>query len=224
MKVLIVEDERKLADTLARGLELKGYVCDVLYDGQSALYRITIHYADYDIVILDLMLPHVSGSEICKTVRGLGITIPIIVLTAKGDVDSKVNLLLSGADDYIVKPFSFEELTARLHAILRRPQEIIPETIIAGHIKINTATRVVYNEDTLVELTLKEYSILEYMMRRPNEVVKREEILSNLWDFYYSSFSNVLDVHVRNLRKKIETEGIPNILETVRGVGYRLRV
>jgi two-component system, OmpR family, response regulator len=223
MRILIVDDEQKLADSIARGLRLKGYACDVLYDGESALTRISVHAVDYDVIILDLMLPKVSGTQICKTVRELDITVPILILTAKDDIDSKVNLLLSGADDYMVKPFSFEELAARLYAILRRPHESLPDTIRVGHIRINPATRVVHSDDVLISLTLKEYALLEYLARRPNEVIKREEILSNLWDFYYDSFSNVLDVHVKNLRKKIAQEDTANILETVRGVGYRLR-
>lgn len=224
MKVLIVEDEQKLADALARGLKLKGYAVDTLYDGKSALTRISIHWKDYDIVILDLMLPYVSGTEICKSIRKSGIAIPILILTAREHEDSKVDLLLSGADDYMVKPFSFEELAARLHAILRRPKEVVPETITAGNIEIHTATRTVYKDNLPITLTLKEYALLEYMMRRPNEVVNREEVLSNLWDFNYESFSNVLDVHVKNLRKKINNKNTPDILETIRGVGYRLHV
>ena len=223
MKILVVDDEEKLAGALARGLTLKGYTVDMLYDGKSALTRISLHAKDYDLVILDLMLPFVSGTEICKTVRELGVTVPILILTARDEVENKVDLLLSGADDYIVKPFSFEELAARVHAILRRPKDTAKERILVGNIELNAALRTVTKDGVPLTLTLKEFSLLEYLMRHPNEVVNREELLCHLWDFNYDSFSNVVDVHVKNLRKKLDKRNSPSILETVRGVGYRLR-
>lgn len=224
MKILIVDDEEKLADTLARGLRLKGYTTDVLYDGKSALTRISVHSKDYDLVILDLMLPFVSGDEICKTVRARGVTVPILILTARHEVENKVDLLLSGADDYMVKPFSFEELAARVHVILRRPVETLQQKVSVGGIELNATLRTVTRDGNPLSLTLKEFSILEYLMRHPNEVVNREDLLSHLWDYNYDSFSNVVDVHVKNLRKKLDTKNSPSILETVRGVGYRLRI
>ncbi|OGZ16265.1 MAG: DNA-binding response regulator [Candidatus Lloydbacteria bacterium RIFOXYC12_FULL_46_25] len=224
MKILIVDDEEKLADALARGLTLKGYTTDVLYDGKSALTRISLHSKDYDLVILDLMLPFVSGTEICKTVRELGVTVPILILTAQSDVENKVDLLLSGADDYMVKPFSFDELAARVHVILRRPQETVQQKVAVGGIALNATLRTATKDGVSLMLTLKEFALLEYLMRHPNEVVNREELLSHLWDFNYDSFSNVVDVHVKNLRKKLDEGSGPSILETVRGIGYRLRI
>ena len=224
MKILIVDDEEKLADTLARGLRLKGYAVDVLYDGKSALTRISVHSKDYDLVILDLMLPFVSGDEICKTVRARGVTVPILILTARNEVENKVDLLLSGADDYMVKPFSFEELAARVHVILRRPAETVQQKVSIGGIELNATLRTATKDGKPLSLTLKEFSLLEYLLRHPNEVVSREELLSHLWDFNYDSFSNVVDVHVKNLRKKLDKRNSPSILETVRGVGYRLRI
>lgn len=223
MKILVVDDEKKLALALARGLSLKGYTTDVLHDGKNALTRISLHAKDYDLIILDLMLPFVSGTEICKTARELGVTVPILILTARDEVANKVDLLLSGADDYMVKPFSFDELAARVHAILRRPPESVQQKVIVGDIELNVALRSATKNGILLTLTLKEFSLLEYLLRHPNEVINREELLSHLWDFNYDSFSNVVDVHVKNLRKKLDQGNSPSILETVRGVGYRLR-
>lgn len=224
MKILIVDDEQKLADTLARGLTLKGHTTEVLYDGKSALTRISLHSKDYDLIILDLMLPFVTGTEICKTVRELDVTTPILILSAQGEVESKVDLLLSGADDYMVKPFSFEELSARVQVLLRRPTTTGHERVMVGDIELNITLRTAVRAGTSLSLTLKEFALLEYLLRKPNEVVNREELLSHLWDFNYDSFSNVVDVHVKNLRKKLGEGDRPSILEAVRGVGYRLRI
>ncbi|MEK7063692.1 MAG: response regulator transcription factor [Patescibacteria group bacterium] len=223
MRILIIEDEEKLAEALSRGLTHKGYAVDVINDGEKGLTRISLHRADYDLVILDLMLPTVDGLTICKEVRELGITVPILVLTARNETDSKVELLLAGADDYLVKPFSFDELSARVHALMRRPNEAIPTILTVGDIALNPVERTVTRDGKPILLTLKEFGMLEYFMRRPNQVVNREDILSHLWDFNYASFSNVVDVHIKNLRNKLDDAGEPSILETVRGIGYRLR-
>lgn len=222
MKILIVDDEQKLADSLARGLTLKGFTADVLYDGDSAFKRISLHAIDYDLVILDLMLPIMSGTEITKTLRELDITIPILILTAQTDTESKVDLLLSGADDYMVKPFSFEELVARIHAILRRPKAHIAETLSAKDITLDPGEHTAMKGGVALRLTLKEFALLEYLMRHKGEAVNREELLSHMWDFNYDGFSNVVDVHVNNLRKKLNAKGEYIKLEAVRGVGYRL--
>lgn len=224
MKVLVVEDEVKLAAALVRGLTLKGYVADMVHDGQSALDRIRSHGAGYDIVVLDLMLPKVDGAEVCLTLREQGITIPILVLTAKQTVDNKVNLLTIGADDYLVKPFAFEELVARLRAILRRPAVVESETLQIGDLVINTVAREVRVGNATLELTRKEYAILECLVRHPGEVLSREDLLTKLWDYNFDPFSNVLDVHVKNIRKKLHEANMEDLLETVRGIGYRLRV
>lgn len=223
MKILLVEDEEKLADALSRGLKLKGYAVDVVHDGKKALNRISLHRTDYDLVILDLMLPSMDGQEICKTAREWGVTTPILILTARSETDRKVELLLSGADDYLVKPFSFEELAARVHALLRRPTATLPSVINVNDIELNPVERTVRRDGKEVPLTLKEFGLLEYFMRHPNQVVNREDLLTNLWDFNYASFSNVVDVHVKNLRKKLSDDASEDPLETVRGIGYRLR-
>jgi two-component system OmpR family response regulator len=223
MKILIVEDEKKLADALAKGLTLKGYSVDTIADGKKALTRISLHRSDYDLIILDLMLPSMDGHEVCKQAREMGVTTPILILTARNETDKKVDLLLSGADDYIVKPFSFEELSARVHALLRRPNESVPDILRVDDIELNPVERTVTRESKEIPLTLKEFGLLEYFMRHPNQVINREDLLSHLWDFNYESFSNVVDVHVKNLRRKLASAGDPGILETVRGIGYRLR-
>ena len=186
--------------------------------------RISLHRADYDLIILDLMLPSMDGREITKTARESGITVPILVLTARAETETKVEVLLSGADDYLVKPFSFAELAARIRAILRRPTESLPETLEVGDIELNSAQRRVTRDGKEIPLTLKEFGLLEYFMRRPNQVVNREDLLSHLWDFNYIGFSNVVDVHVKNLRRKLGATNNDDVLETVRGIGYRLVV
>jgi len=221
MKILLVEDEQKLADALAKGLGLEGYTVDTIADGKKALTRISLQRSDYDLVILDLMLPSMDGHEICKQVREMNITIPILILTARAETDTKVKLLLSGADDYLVKPFSFAELNARIQALLRRPVESLPETLKVGDIELNPAERRAIREGKEIPLTLKEFGLLEYFMRHPGIVVNREDLLNHLWDFNYAGFSNVVDVHVKNLRRKLG-EDAGRLLETVRGIGYRL--
>jgi two-component system OmpR family response regulator len=221
MKILLVEDEQKLSDAISKGLTHEGYAVDVVSDGKKALTRIQLHRSDYDVVILDLMLPSMDGYEICKEMRAANITVPILILTARAETDTKVQLLLAGADDYLVKPFSFAELSARLRALMRRPNEKLPETLKVGEIELHPGERRVTRGGKEIPLTLKEFGLLEYFMRHPNQVVNREDLLSHLWDFNYVGFSNVVDVHVKNLRRKLEGDG-PGILQTVRGIGYRL--
>ena len=223
MKILLIEDEEKLAEAIKKGLSLQGYTVDIVSDGAKALTRISLHRKDYDIVILDLMLPSMDGEEICKQMRAKDITVPVLVLTARSEIDSKVKLLMSGADDYLVKPFSFAELSARVHTILRRPSEALPQVLTFGDITLDPNTRKAMRSDREIELTLKEYGLLEYFMRHPNQVVNREDLLTHLWDFNYAGFSNVVDVHIKNLRRKLDGEDADTILETVRGIGYRLR-
>jgi two-component system, OmpR family, response regulator len=222
MRILIVEDEKKLASALARGLTQKGFAVDTLTEGNAAFTRISLHHTDYDIILLDLMLPGMDGATLCKKIRELDITTPILILTARDETENKVDLLLTGADDYVVKPFSFDELYARIQALLRRPAEMVPTILQVRDIELNTGQHVVRQSGKVVPLTLKEFMLLEYFMRHPNQVINREELLSHLWDFNYLAFSNVVDVHVKNLRRKLN-RGRSDLLETVRGVGYRLK-
>lgn len=221
MRILIVEDEDKLADALKRGLEKKGFAVDWLSDAEKARTRIMLYRKEYDLVILDLMMPGIDGATICKEAREHGVTTPIIILTARTETENKVDLLNIGADDYMVKPFSFDELIARIHSVLRRPKTSLPGILKVGAIEMDTATRTVKKENKVIPLTLKEFSLLECFMRRPNEVISREDLFDHAWDFEFDSFSNVLEVHMKNLRKKLSVDH-ETVFETVRGVGYRL--
>jgi DNA-binding response OmpR family regulator len=220
MKILVVEDNKKLAENLKQGLIQEGYAVDVIEEGPAAERRIMINRDEYDLVVLDRMLPGKDGSSICHFWRENGIIIPVLMLTALDTTDDKVAGLDSGADDYLAKPFAFKELLARIHALLRRPKQTFPDILSFGNISINTTNRTVNLKDKLLSLTLKEFMVLEYLMRNPNKVVTRDELYSHAWDFADSSFSNTVDVHIKNLRKKIKDNG--KIIQTIRGVGYKI--
>ncbi len=223
MHLLIVEDEEKLAKALKKGLELKGYAVDWLPDAEKARTRIMLYRNEYDLIILDLMLPGVDGATITESVRAEGVTTPIIILTARNETEHKVDLLNKGADDYIVKPFSFEELLSRISAVLRRPTTSKAPVLKVGVLEMDIGTRTVRKNGKEIPLTLKEFSLLECFMRQPNEVLSREKLFDHVWDFNSLSWSNVLDVHMKNLRKKLDhTEDTEPLFETVRGVGYKL--
>ncbi|PMQ00871.1 MAG: DNA-binding response regulator [Dictyoglomus sp. NZ13-RE01] len=223
MRILIVEDEKKLALAIKKGLEREGFAVDCAFDGEEAQYFIETGSEDYDLVILDIMLPKKDGIAICKEVRKKGITTPILMLTAKDKIEDKVLGLDSGADDYLVKPFAFDELLARIRALLRRPKQLVPEILKVGDLTLDTSSRRVFKGDKEIFLTSKEFAILEYLMRNVNKIVSREQILAHVWDYDSESFSNVVDVHIKNLRKKIDTENGNKILQTIRGMGYRLK-
>ena len=223
MHLLIVEDEEKLAKALKKGLEMKGYAVDWLADSEKALNRILLYRKEYDLIILDLMLPGIDGATITEKVRKDDVTTPIIILTARNETEHQVDLLNKGADDYIVKPFSFEELLARINSVLRRPTVAQAVILKVAGLEMNTATRTVTQKGVEVPLTLKEFSLLECFMRQPNEVLSREKLFDHVWDFNSLSWSNVLDVHMKNLRKKLSSdENDTPLFETIRGVGYRL--
>jgi DNA-binding response OmpR family regulator len=221
MRILVIEDQENLAKLIKDGLEAEGFATDYVLDGLAGQSRIELNHDDYDLAILDLMLPKKDGLEVCKAVRAKKITIPILMLTAKDGVDDIINGLNVGADDYLIKPFSFEILVARIRAILRRPKTSLPLELRAQSMTLNPAKKIVLKNEKEVKLTLKEFSLLEYLMRHPNQVINREQILSSVWDFAFDSFSNVVDVHITNLRKKIGDKN-GKILETVRGMGYRI--
>jgi DNA-binding response OmpR family regulator len=226
MRILVIEDEEKLAKSITRGLAQTGYAADYLLDGVAGERRIELYHKDYDLIILDLMLPGKTGFEICRNVRAKGVTVPILILTARNAPGDKVQALDGGGDDYLVKPFPFEELLARIRALLRRPQQALASELRVHDIILKPAEREVYRGGKKVGLTLKEFEMLHYLMRHVGEVVSREDMYVHLWDFAANSLSNIIDAHMKNLRKKlgeIEDEGHEQILETVRGVGYRLK-
>jgi DNA-binding response OmpR family regulator len=222
MKILIVEDNIKLAESLKTGLEQEGYAADALFDGETGLRRLSMRDHGYDLLILDVLLPGKSGLEVSGELRKKDIMIPILMLTAMDTTKDKVLGLDAGADDYLVKPFEFEELLARVRALLRRPKAATPVVLSVGKITLNTTTRGITVAGTPIPVTLREYGVLEYLMRHPDQVLSREQILSNVWDFSFDSLSNVVDVHIKNIRKKLGKEHGKS-LETLRGVGYRLK-
>ena len=220
MKILVVEDNKKLAENLKQGLVQEGYAVDVLEEGLAAERRILINRDEYDMVILDRMLPGKDGVSVCTFWRENGVIVPVLMLTALDTTGDKVVGLDAGADDYLAKPFAFEELLARIHALLRRPKQAIPSVIDLGDISINTTNRIVTFKGKPISLTLKEFMVLEYLIRNKNKVVTRDELYSHAWDFADSSFSNTVDVHIKNLRKKIHDNA--KIIQTIRGVGYKI--
>jgi DNA-binding response OmpR family regulator len=222
MKILVIEDEKKLAEALKRGLERSGYTVDFLLDGESGQRRIELYRKEYDLVVLDLMLPGKNGFEVCAAVRAEGITVPILILTARDTLDDRVLALDSGADDYLTKPFSFAEFSARIRALLRRPKDALLPKLQIVDLVLDPATRDVTRADKKIDLTLKEYELLHLLMRNPGKVFNREDIYSRLWDFADNALSNVIDVHMKNLRRKIDDKSSIKLLESVRGVGYRI--
>jgi len=222
MKILIIEDNRKLAESLKAGLEQEGYAVDALFDGETGVRRLSARDFGYDLLLLDVLLPGKSGLEVSAELRKKDIMIPILMLTAMDATRDKVLGLDAGADDYLVKPFEFEELLARVRALLRRPKAATPVVLSVGHITLDASTRSVVVAGAPISLTLREYGVLEYLMRHPDQVLSREQILSNVWDFSFDSLSNVVDVHIKNIRKKLGTI-YGKSLETLRGVGYRLK-
>jgi len=221
--VLLVEDEPNAARVLAKGLREQSYAVDTAADGETALFQIGT--TDYDAVILDVMLPAKDGFAVCRTVRAGGSSVPILMLTARDTVDSRIEGLDCGADDYLVKPFDFGELLARLRALIRRGrQPLLPEKLTAGPLTLETRSRLVRVRGREIALTAKEYAFLEYLVRHAGDVVTRSEIAEHVWDEHYDPFSNVVDVYVQRLRRKLDQPGIDSLIRTRRGEGYQLAV
>jgi two-component system OmpR family response regulator len=221
MRALIVEDEPRMRHLIRRGLEAEGLSADVAGSGEEALWMTKAH--DYDAVVLDVMLPDFDGFEACRRLRAAGVWAPVLMLTARDAVEDRVAGLDSGADDYLVKPFAFAELLARLRALSRRGDGERPAVLSVGDLRLDPATHEVTRDSMPIELSPKEFALLETFMRRPGEVLSRLHMLEHAWDFAYDNRSNVVDVYVRRLRRKIDEPFGCNTLETVRGVGYRLR-
>jgi two-component system OmpR family response regulator len=221
MRVLIVEDQAKLANLLRRGLAKEGIAADVLGDGEDALWRATA--TEYDAIVLDVMLPGMDGMEVCSRLRAEGVTAPILMLTARDAVEDRVAGLNRGADDYLTKPFSYAELLARLRALFRRGPSERPAELAVGELRLDPATRRAWRADAEIDLSPKEFAVLETFMRRPGEVLSRFQLLEHAWDYEYENRSNVVDAYVRLLRRKIDRPFGVESIETVRGAGYRLR-
>jgi two-component system OmpR family response regulator len=221
VRVLVVEDEVKMAGLLKRGLEEEGYAVDVAGNGSDAVWLGTEN--PYDAIVLDVMLPDQDGFEVCRQLRAGGRWAPVLMLTARDAVPDRVAGLDAGADDYLTKPFSFTELFARLRAVVRRGAAERPAVLRVGDLVLDPATKKVMRANAPVDLTAKEFGLLEYFMRHPGEVLGRTRIIEHVWDFAYEGDSNVVDVYVRYLREKIDRPFGRDSIETVRGTGYRLR-
>ena len=219
MRLLVVEDEVKLNKGLVQGLQNKGYAVDFAYDGEQGEQM--ARWNKYDMIILDIMMPKQNGLEVCKNLRAKDITTPILLLTAKDTVEDKVIGLNAGADDYLVKPFSFEELAARVRTLLRRPPLTSSDILALENLRLDTRSQTVNINGKDLSLTLREYALLEYLLRNKGAVITREDILEHVWDRFHDSLSNVVDVHLKNLRKKLPDEYSKRI-QTVWGKGYRL--
>lgn len=220
MRILIVEDEKDLADALARGLRRQGYAADIAYDGEEALVLAEVN--DYDLMILDLNLPKIDGMEVCRRIRASGSPVGILMLTARSSLGDRVSGLDQGADDYLVKPFHFPELLARVRAILRRegaPRHAILRT---GDLVLDANSLKGFFRGTEIALTIKEFAILEYLMRNVGRVVSQEELLEHVWNEDVNLFTHTIKVHIKNIRRKLSAAGAGNLISTVKGRGYTL--
>jgi two-component system, OmpR family, response regulator len=221
VRVLIVEDELRMASLIHRGLAKEGLAADVAAKGEDALWMAQAH--SYDVIVLDVMLPGLSGFETCRRLRSSGVWAPVLMLTARDSVEDRVSGLDSGADDYLVKPFAFAELLARLRALGRRGEIERPAVLEAGDLRLDPATHQIWRGKSEIPLSSKEFALLEIFMRKRGEVLTRLHLLEHAWDFAYENRSNVVDVYVRRLRRKIDEPFGKRSLETIRGAGYRLR-
>ena len=221
MRVLVVEDERKLAELLARGLREEGHAADLADRGEEALWM--AQAVPYDAIVLDVMLPGLDGFDVCRRLRNDGVWSPVLMLTARDAVDDRVTGLDAGADDYLAKPFSFEELLARLRALARRAPQERPTVLEVGGLRLDPAAHRAWRGDVELDLSAKEFVLLELFLRRPGVVLTRTQLLDGAWDIAFEARSNVVDVYVRYLREKIDRPFGRDSIETVRGVGYRLR-
>lgn len=220
MRVLVVEDEPKIAAFVQRGLQEELYVVDVARDGEVALEMVVV--AEYDVIVLDILLPKRDGVSVCRELRQVGIKTPVLMLTAKDTVDDRVVGLDSGADDYLVKPFAFKELLARIRALLRRPPTMQSDVLQVADLVLDKVKHRVLRGERTIDLSPKEYSLIELLMRYRGQVLTRTMIAEHIWDYDFYSESNIVDVYVRNLRRKLDDSFQLKLIHTVRGVGYRL--
>jgi two-component system copper resistance phosphate regulon response regulator CusR len=219
MRILVVEDERRIADFISRGMQGAGYAVDVAPNGSAAIGM--VHQTDYDLVILDLMLPDMNGLEVLERIRSRRVGPPVLILSARGAVDDRVKGLEEGADDYLVKPFAFVELLARVRALLRRGQPA-PEKLEVADLSMDCVRRRVSRAGTAIELAPKEFGILEYLMRNKGRPLSRTMIVEHVWDMDYDGLTNIVDVYIRHLRSKIDDPYPNKLIHTVRGVGYMI--
>lgn len=221
MQLLLVEDDPKLSRFIKKGLTEESFTVDVVATGEDALDRARV--TAYDLVILDIMLPRMDGFAVCEELRSLGLDVPILMLSARGVVEDRVKGLETGADDYLSKPFSFSELSARVRALLRRPKSVALRLLRVSDLTLDPVSRVVKRGEQRIDLSAKEYALLEYLMRNTGHVLTRAMIAEHVWNFNWERLTNVIDVYVNHLRRKIEVPGKARLIHAVRGVGYVLR-
>ena len=220
MRVLVVDDERKIADSIKRGLEQERFAVDVAYDGEEGYDLASME--SYDVIVLDVMMPKMDGFEVCKKLRADENHTAILMLTAKGEVEDKVAGLNVGADDYLPKPFAFEELVARIKALARRPKQTIPSKLKAADLELDTTTYEVKRGEKPIELSKKEFALLEFLLRHKDKVLTKDQIIQNVWDYEANVLPNTVEVYIKYLRKKVDAGAKP-LIETIRGFGYKLR-
>lgn len=222
MRVLIIEDEHKIANSIKKGLIQESFAVDAVYDGREGYDLASTE--EYDVIILDLMLPGMDGLDICKKLRAAGIHTPILILTAKGQINDKVDGLNSGADDYLAKPFAFEELLARIKAIIRRPAKITPTVLVIEDLSLNTITYEVQRSGVNISLSSKEFSLLEYLLRHQKQILTKDQIIGHVWNYESDILPNTVEVYIGYLRNKIDRpfKGKPALIQTVRGFGYKI--
>jgi heavy metal response regulator len=221
MKILVIEDEKKVANFIKRGLEEEKYEVDTANDGETGLHMAAD--GSYGLVVLDVMLPKRDGMSVVKELRSKKVMVPVLMLTAKDSLDDIVTGLNSGSDDYLTKPFAFAELLARVRALLRRTELERGAEIRFADLRLDPVTHKVWRKDKEIELTAKEYALLEFFMRNPNQVLTRTTIAENVWDYVFDSFTNIIDVYVNYLRKKVDRDADKKLIHTVRGLGYILK-
>lgn len=221
MRILVIEDERKIASFIKRGLEEEGYTVDTVYDGREGFARASS--GDYDLLLLDLMLPGLDGRTLSRQLREQGVTTPVLMLTAKDTLKNKVEGLDSGADDYMTKPFAFEELVARVRALLRRHHLMSPTMITVGDVALDPVARVVTRGDRRIDLTNREFQLLDLLMRNVGRVVSRTVILNRIWGYDFDGGGNIVDAYVARLRKKLDVGHAARLIQTIRDVGYTVK-
>lgn len=220
MRVLVVEDEPRMANLIRQGLEEEAYAVDVVNNGRDVFPW--VQSADYDIILLDIMLPGMNGLDVCRQLRAEGFNMPVLMLTARDTLPDKVKGLDSGADDYLVKPFAIEELTARMRALARRDSSDKRAVLSVADLTLDPATKLAHRGKQSIELTAKEYALLETLMRHPNQVLSRDQIIEHVWDMEFESGSKLIEVYIHALRKKIDAGQGVKLIQTVRGLGYRI--
>jgi heavy metal response regulator len=221
MRILVIEDEKKVANFIKKGLEEEHYAVDTAFDGEEGLYMTDVN--EYDLLVLDLMIPKIEGLEVLRRIRRNKNNVPILVLTAKNTVEDVVKGLDAGCDDYLTKPFAFLELLARIRALLRREKTEKEPLMKIGDLTLSPVTHKVMRQGKEIELTSKEYALLEYFMRNPDRILTRTMISEHVWDYHFDSTTNVVDVYVNYLRKKVDKDFEPKLIHTIRGIGYLMK-